>query len=108
MIKTNFIFADNAEIDPEMIEELSKNRSTLIREEIDLMKIVSDENMKRHKSLMKNAEKSSFQYKKEAENCNIGVRTCEQARERAEEEIVKERKLTALWQKRAERLGATP
>lgn len=97
-------FFDDLEIDPEMIEELRKDRATLIKEELDLLKIVSEENMKRYKSLMEDAKKSSSQYRKEAENCNIGVRTCEQARERAQQKLVEERKLTALWQKRAEML----
>ncbi|TYK10217.1 DUF1068 domain-containing protein [Cucumis melo var. makuwa] len=100
-----FYLLHDIEIDPEMIEELRKDRATLIREELDLLKIVSEENIEHYKSLTVDAKKSSSQYKKEVENCNIGVRTCEEARERAQEELVEECKLTALWQKRAEMLA---
>ncbi|KGN66106.1 hypothetical protein Csa_007705 [Cucumis sativus] len=88
-----------------MIKELRKDRATLIMEELDLLNIVNKENMKRYKSLIVNAKKPSSQYKKEAENCTNRVRTCEEARERAQEKLVEECKLTALWQKRAEMLA---
>ena len=53
--------------------------------------------MQRHESLVEDAKKWLSQYKKEAQNCNIGVRSCEGTREIAQEELVNELKLTTLW-----------
>jgi hypothetical protein len=38
------------------------------------------------------------QYQKEAEKCNFGMDTCEAARERAEEVLQEQRKLSATWE----------
>ncbi|CAL0333934.1 unnamed protein product [Lupinus luteus] len=51
------------------------------------------------------AKKIASQYQKEADKCNSGMETCEEAREKAESAIVAQKKLTALWELRARRKG---
>ncbi|MCI96033.1 hypothetical protein A2U01_0117332, partial [Trifolium medium] len=47
------------------------------------------------------AKKIASQYQKEADKCNSGMETCEQAREKAELALVAQKKVTALWELRA-------
>lgn len=84
-----------------MNEEMTKDIITLLTEEISLHKSVSKDNLAHTKALIMDARKTSSQYQKEAEKCNTGMETCEEAREKAEAAISEERKLSALWEKRA-------
>ena len=45
------------------------------------------------------------QYEKEAEKCNAATETCEEARERAEASLTREKVNTSLWERRARLLG---
>ncbi|CAI0550838.1 unnamed protein product [Linum tenue] len=51
------------------------------------------------------AKKITSQYQKEADKCNSGMETCEEAREKAEASLVAQKKLTALWETRARQKG---
>ncbi|XP_059648560.1 uncharacterized protein LOC132294653 [Cornus florida] len=87
--------------DPEMSEEMEKDIITLLSEELSLQKNVSNDNLEHTKVLIKDARQTSSHYQKEAEKCNTGVETCEEAREKAEAALIEERKQTEEWKKRA-------
>lgn len=92
---------DCAKDDPETNEEMQKDIITLLTEEISLQKSVSDDSLAHTKALIMDARKTSLQYQREGEKCNTGMETCEQAREKAQAELIEERKLSALWENRA-------
>ncbi|XP_061348523.1 uncharacterized protein LOC133293917 [Gastrolobium bilobum] len=97
--------ADCGKHDSDMNEEMNKDLLTLLSEELNLQKIVANETLEHTKRLVLEARKTISHYKKEAEKCNAGVGTCEEARERAEAELIKERRLTALWENLAREYG---
>ncbi|KAG2315074.1 hypothetical protein Bca52824_018196 [Brassica carinata] len=70
--------------DPELKQEMEKHFVDLLTKE---MKLVAS------------------QYQKEAEKCNAATKICESTRERAEALLIKERKITAFWEKRARQSG---
>ncbi|KAI8555786.1 hypothetical protein RHMOL_Rhmol05G0201200 [Rhododendron molle] len=90
---------------PETNEEMGKDAISLLAEELSLQKDVADDNLQRTKALITAANKTSSHYQKEAEKCNAGMETCEEAREKAEAGLIEERKLSALWEKRAHEHG---
>ncbi|KAK5771013.1 hypothetical protein PVK06_047182 [Gossypium arboreum] len=51
------------------------------------------------------AKKLASQYQKEADKCNSGMETCEEVREKAEEALSAQMKLTAMWVIRARQKG---
>lgn len=51
------------------------------------------------------AKKVTSQYQKEADKCNSGMETCEEAREKAEAALVSQKKMTAIWEQRAFQKG---
>uniref|UniRef100_A0A6N2ND93 DUF1068 domain-containing protein n=1 Tax=Salix viminalis TaxID=40686 RepID=A0A6N2ND93_SALVM len=51
------------------------------------------------------AKRMTSQYQKEAEKCNFGMDSCEEAREKAEDVVEEQRKLTAIWELRARERG---
>lgn len=91
--------------DPAMKEEMNKDPLSMLSEELKLQKIVANETLEQTKRLVINARNTFSHYKKEVEKCSIGMETCEEARERAEAELVEERRLTALWEERARDYG---
>ncbi|XWS44626.1 hypothetical protein CRYUN_Cryun15aG0064300 [Craigia yunnanensis] len=91
--------------DADVNEELEKDIVALLSEEIALQRIVSNDTLDRTCALTMDTKRASSHYQKEAEKCNAGVETCEEARERDEAEQREELKLTALWEKRARELG---
>ncbi|KAK7284319.1 hypothetical protein RJT34_19064 [Clitoria ternatea] len=91
--------------DPVLNEEMNKDLLTMLSEELNLQKVVANETLEHTKRLIMDARKSFSQYQKEAEKCNVGMETCEAARERAEAELTEERRLTALWETRAREYG---
>ncbi|XP_057501798.1 uncharacterized protein LOC130785665 isoform X2 [Actinidia eriantha] len=103
----NSSYSDCSINDPEMNEEIEKNTISLLSEELSLLRNVTDGNLKRTEALTMDAKRTSSHYQKEAEKCNAGMETCEGAREKAEAAFVEERKLSALWEKRARELGFT-
>ncbi|XP_040938205.1 uncharacterized protein [Gossypium hirsutum] len=50
-------------------------------------------------------QKLASQYQKEADKCNSGMETCEEVREKAEEALLAQMKLTAMWEIRARQKG---
>ncbi|KAF7142255.1 hypothetical protein RHSIM_Rhsim05G0144900 [Rhododendron simsii] len=86
-------------------EEMRKDAISLLAEELSLQKDVADDNLQRTKALITGAKKTSSHYQKEAEKCNAGMETCEEAREKAEAGLIEECKLSALWEKRAHEHG---
>ncbi|KAK5785949.1 hypothetical protein PVK06_040571 [Gossypium arboreum] len=51
------------------------------------------------------AKKLASQYQKEADKCNLGMETCKEVREKAEEALSAQMKLTAMWEIRARQKG---
>ncbi|XVE78433.1 hypothetical protein DITRI_Ditri13aG0144700 [Diplodiscus trichospermus] len=51
------------------------------------------------------AKKIASQYQKEADKCNSGMETCEEAREKAEAALAAQKRLTAMWELRARQKG---
>lgn len=99
------VSADCGKHDPILNEEMNKGLLTMLSEELNLQKIVANETLEHTKQLIMDARKTFSHYQKEAEKCNIGVETCEEARERAEAELIEEHKLTTLWENRASEYG---
>ena len=99
------VYADCAKDDPELNEEITKDIITLTLEELELHKAVANETLKHTKALVLDARITSSHYQKEAEKCNAGVETCEEARERAELQLIEERRFSSLWEERARMLG---
>ncbi|XP_043722813.1 uncharacterized protein LOC122669954 isoform X2 [Telopea speciosissima] len=91
--------------DPEMNEEMEKDNIDLLSEELNLLRNVSHDNIEHTKASILEARKTSSQYQKEAEKCNTGMETCEEAREKAEAALIAERKLSELWERRAHEHG---
>ncbi|KAK7821500.1 hypothetical protein CFP56_037621 [Quercus suber] len=85
-----------------MNKELKKDLVDLLSEELNLQKDVANETIAHTKVLILDATKTLSHYQKEAEKCNVGMETCEEGREKAERELIEERKLSALWEKRAQ------
>lgn len=99
------MLADCGKDDPVMNEEMNKDLLTMLSEELNLQKIVANETLEHTKRLIMDSKKTFSHYQKEAEKCNVGVETCEEARERAEAELIEELRLSALWENRAREYG---
>ncbi|KAG8390812.1 hypothetical protein BUALT_Bualt01G0122500 [Buddleja alternifolia] len=97
--------ADCGKDDPETNKEMTKDIVALLKEELALHENVTSDSFKRTNALIMGAKKTSSHYQKEAEKCNAGMETCEEAREKAEVSLTAERKLTALWMSRAHEYG---
>nr|KJB08629.1 hypothetical protein B456_001G094500 [Gossypium raimondii] len=63
------------------------------------------ESQRRADMALLEAKKIASQYQKEADKCNSGMETCEEAREKAEAALVAQKKLTAMWETRARQKG---
>ncbi|XP_009335640.2 uncharacterized protein LOC103928332 isoform X2 [Pyrus x bretschneideri] len=101
---------DSAPVDcgkhePEMKEEMEKDIIALMSEELSLQQTVANETLQRADAALMGARKVSSLFQREAEKCNVGVETCEEARERAEAELAEELRLSEAWEKRARELG---
>ncbi|XP_019187920.1 PREDICTED: uncharacterized protein LOC109182255 [Ipomoea nil] len=101
----NSSFADCAKDNPEMNEEMKKDIITLLSEEINLLKNVTSDSLQHTNALITGAKRASLHYQREAEKCNTGMETCEEARERAQAALIVERKLSELWESRARDYG---
>ncbi|KAF4346820.1 hypothetical protein G4B88_016975 [Cannabis sativa] len=99
------VHTDCGKDDPELNEELRKDIITLTLEELELHKSVANETLEHTKVLVSDARRASSHYQKEAEKCNAGVEICEEARERAESQLIVERNLSTLWEERSRKLG---
>ncbi|XP_061356481.1 uncharacterized protein LOC133300917 [Gastrolobium bilobum] len=102
---SNTSFEDCAKPDPEVNGDTEKNFAELLSEELKLRENQALENQQRADMALLEAKKIASQYQKEADKCNSGMETCEEAREKAELTLVAQKKLTALWELRARQKG---
>ncbi|KAG0468629.1 hypothetical protein HPP92_017957 [Vanilla planifolia] len=101
----NLTVSDCGRSDPELNKEMEKQYVDLLTEELRLRELVAEENARHMNATVLDAKRLASQYQKEAEKCNIGTETCEEARERAEAGLTREKKLTAYWMRQARALG---
>ncbi|XP_057527339.1 uncharacterized protein LOC130806330 [Amaranthus tricolor] len=101
----NISFTDCSKHDPGLSEDTEKNFADLLAEELKLREAEAAENQKRADMALLEAKKVTSQYQKEADKCNSGMETCEEAREKAEAALVAQKKLTAMWEQRARQKG---
>ncbi|XP_021745991.1 uncharacterized protein LOC110711857 [Chenopodium quinoa] len=102
---SNISFTDCSKHDPGVSEDTEKNFAELLAEELKLREAEAAENQKRADMALLEAKKVTSQYQKEADKCNSGMETCEEAREKAEAALVSQKKLTAIWEQRARQKG---
>ncbi|XP_050206748.1 uncharacterized protein LOC126656272 [Mercurialis annua] len=102
---SNASFADCAKRDPEVSEDTEKNFADLLTEELKLREGEALENQRRADMALLEAKKMTSQYQKEADKCNSGMETCEEAREKSEAALAAQKKLTVLWESRARQRG---
>lgn len=98
-------YADCGKHDPEVTEDAEKNFAELLKEELQLREAEALENQRRADLALLEAKKMTSQYQKEADKCNSGMETCEEAREKAEATLAAQKKLTAMWEQRARQRG---
>ncbi|KAH9620726.1 hypothetical protein KSS87_002208 [Heliosperma pusillum] len=101
------IFAkiDCSKHDPAVSGDTEKNFVELLSEELKLREASAAEDRRRADMALLEAKKVTSQYQKEADKCNSGMETCEEAREKAEAALVAQKKLTAVWEQRARHKG---
>ncbi|KAL8145521.1 uncharacterized protein LOC141684085 isoform X1 [Apium graveolens] len=102
---SNNSFADCAKHDPEVGEDTENNVAELLSEELRLREAEFTENQQRADMALLEAKKITSQYQKEADKCNSGMETCEEAREKAEVTLLAQKRLTSLWELRARQRG---
>ncbi|XP_052196207.1 uncharacterized protein LOC127803771 [Diospyros lotus] len=102
---TNASFGDCAKHDPEVSEDTEKSFAELLSEELKLREAEALESQQRADMALLEAKKITSQYQKEADKCNSGMETCEEAREKAEAALSAQKKLTAIWEIRARQRG---
>ncbi|XVF21000.1 hypothetical protein REPUB_Repub12eG0052900 [Reevesia pubescens] len=91
--------------DPEVSEDTEKNFAELLTEELKLREAEALESQQHADMALLEAKKIASQYQKEADKCNSGMETCEEAREKAEAALAAQKKLTAMWELRARQKG---
>ena len=97
--------ADCAKHDPDVSEDTQKNFAELLSEELKLRETEALENQQRADMALLEAKKMTSQYQKEADKCNSGMETCEEAREKAEAALLAQKRVTAMWEQRARQKG---
>ncbi|KAF8409597.1 hypothetical protein HHK36_005675 [Tetracentron sinense] len=102
---SNSSFTDCVKHDPEVSEDMEKNFTELLSEELKLREAEALENQQRADMALLEAKKMASQYQKEADKCNSGMETCEEARERAKAALIAQKKLSAMWELRARQRG---
>lgn len=102
---SNNSFADCAKHDPDVGEDTENNLTELLSEELKLREAEFTENQQRADMALLEAKKITSQYQKEADKCNSGMETCEEAREKAEVTLLSQKRLTSLWELRARQRG---
>lgn len=88
-----------------MSEDTQKNFAELLSEELKLREAEALENQRHADMALLEAKKVTSQYQKEADKCNSGMETCEEAREKSETALLAQKQLTALWEQRARQKG---
>ncbi|CAN6833710.1 unnamed protein product [Brassica oleracea] len=100
-----FLLVYCAKHDPEVNEDTEKNYAELLTEELKQREAASMEKHKRVDTGLLEAKKITSSYQKEADKCNSGMETCEEAREKSEKALVEQKKLTSMWELRARQKG---
>lgn len=101
----NTVSSDCDKVDPDLKEDLDKNALELLSEELKLQETVAEESQLHADSALLDAKKLASQYQKEAEKCNSGMETCEEAREKAQAALEAQKRLSVMWEKRAREMG---
>ncbi|KAA8524721.1 hypothetical protein F0562_011144 [Nyssa sinensis] len=102
---SNTSFADCAKHDPEVSDDTEKDFAELLSEELKLREAEALESQQHADMALLEAKKVTSQYQKEADKCNSGMETCEEAREKAEAALLEQRRETAKWELRARQRG---
>ena len=77
----------------------------LLTEELKLQEAVGEVHTQHMNITLTVAKRVASQYQREADKCIAATETCEQAREHAEAMLIKERKMTLLWEQRAHQMS---
>lgn len=101
----NLSVTDCGSNDPDLKREMEKQFVDLLAEELKLQEAVAEEHIRHMNITFAEAKRVASQYQREAEKCNSATEICEEARERAEALLIKERKVTLMWEKRARQMG---
>lgn len=96
---------DCAKHDPDVNEDTQKNFAELLSEELKLREAEALESQQRADMALLEAKKMTSQYQKEADKCNSGMETCEEAREKSEAALSAQKQLTTMWEQRARQRG---
>ncbi|KAL2630964.1 hypothetical protein R1flu_015650 [Riccia fluitans] len=91
--------------DPDMLQELKKSRTQLLEEELQLEDAVWIGDRARFDSKIQEFEAMAAHYLEESQQCNSEMSASESAREKAEADLVTQRKITYSWESRAHALG---
>ncbi|ESQ51842.1 hypothetical protein EUTSA_v10017291mg [Eutrema salsugineum] len=102
---SNGSFADCAKHDPDVNEDTEKNYAELLTEELKQREAKSMEKHKREDTALLEAKKIASSFLKEADKCNSGMETCEEAREKSEKALTEQKKMTSMWELRARQKG---
>lgn len=84
---------------------MEKQFVDILAEELKLQEVVAQSRSRHMNYTILEARRLAAQYQKEAEKCNAATETCEEARERAEASLTREKAITSLWERRARLLG---
>ncbi|XP_076934605.1 uncharacterized protein LOC143600954 [Bidens hawaiensis] len=102
---SNGSLTDCAKHDPEVNGETEKNLAELLLEELKLREAEALESQQRADMALLEAKKLTSQYQKEADKCNSGMETCEEAREKAEAALIAQKHESEKWESRARQQG---
>ncbi|KAK7303338.1 hypothetical protein RJT34_14241 [Clitoria ternatea] len=100
-----YICADCMRLDPGVSEEVGKSFTDLLAKKVKQKEGEAEGKQRAADTILLEAKKMASQYQKEADKCNSGMDTCEEARERAEISLGNQIELTALWELRARQSG---
>ncbi|WOL08648.1 hypothetical protein Cni_G17401 [Canna indica] len=101
----NLSVTDCGKNDPELSKEMEKQFVDLLTEELKLQEAVAEEHAHHMNATLVDAKRLASQYQKEADKCIAATEICEEARERAEAALRKEKKMTIVWERRARQQG---
>ncbi|KAJ4817917.1 hypothetical protein LUZ62_030483 [Rhynchospora pubera] len=104
-VLANLSITDCGKDDPDLHKELGKQHAELLTEELKLYEAVAEEQRRHANATLADARRLASQYQHEVDKCNMATEACEEARERSAAALAKERKITALWERRARQLG---
>ncbi|KAE9604524.1 hypothetical protein Lal_00010865 [Lupinus albus] len=101
----NLSVSDCGSNDPDLKEEMEKQFVDLLTEELKLQEAVAEAHTRHTNITLAEAKRVASQYQREADKCITATETCEQARERAQAILLREKKITSVWERRARQMG---